>query len=86
MGKCAPLKDPNTTIFEVDDEEELIRMIAAIFRYRDPEIILTFNGQGFDYDYLDKRLQRMMLDWPVMGRLKGEKSYVKDKGWSSKAH
>lgn len=89
MGKYLPItkeKISGLEIFEVKTEEELVRMMAAIIDYHDPDILTGFNIMGFDYAYLNARLERNFRKWPIMGRLKGESAVVVDGGWSSRAH
>ncbi len=42
----------------VKDEKELIKRICEIIRERDADIIVTYNGDAFDFEYLKGRAER----------------------------
>jgi len=89
LGPCADIpkeKLCNTEIIHVETEEELVNAFADLILTRDPEIITGYNIFGFDYKYLHVRLIQQLLEWPVMGRLLGEKAVMKDQEWSSGAY
>lgn len=89
IGDCKNIpeeKMKNATIFRVDNEEELIRMFAAVIQHHDPEIITGYNLLGFDYPYLDKRRELMNINWPIIGRLRGIISYIHEQNWKSGAY
>lgn len=75
-----------TQVYNVKSETELCNTFAEIMRKEDPDIITGYNIFGFDYPYLDYRLQRRNKQWENMGRLKGRSSYMMSKEWSSSAY
>jgi DNA polymerase elongation subunit (family B) len=70
----------------VNNEEEMIRTFERIVRELDPEIVSGYNIHGFDYIYLDKRLQRIGLSWGIMGRIRNEKAILKSMSWQSSGY
>lgn len=89
MGDCdhiPPEKLENVSIIHVVDEVGLIQAYADVIAKVDPDIILGYNIYGFDNDYLDMRLKRLLVEWPTMGRLKGEKGKIISKSWKSGAY
>ncbi len=51
----------------VEDEKELINRLAEVVRERDPDIILTYNGDRFDFKRLSERAKK--YEMPLkMGR------------------
>lgn len=81
-----PSEFPNTKLIKVLSETELVHKFAEVVNKHDPEIVTGYNILGFDYPYLDERLNLDGGEWPVMGRLKNIKSYMKSFSWSSSAY
>ena len=87
LGDCNEIPEDqfaNTTLFKVNTEEELVRMMGALIQYHDVEIITGWNIMGYDFDYLDVRLSRTGNTWPDMSRLKKRRCYVESDSWTSK--
>lgn len=82
-GPCNPLED--TEIIQVNSEIECIKTFGYLVKELDPDIISGYNIHGFDNSYLDRRLGRVMEEWPEMGRL-GEKPDLSSKNWFSNAY
>ncbi len=70
----------------VRDEVALCHSLADLIVRIDPDVISGYNIFKFDYDYLNTRLERKALEWPTMGRVIGEKTWMKVKTWESSAY
>jgi DNA polymerase delta subunit 1 len=53
--KVAPLPDPSISVEIFEDEGDLLIEWARYVHYRDPDCLVTFNGDGFDWPYLYNR-------------------------------
>lgn len=76
-------KIENAMLFVVETEEELVRMMCAIIRFHDPEIITGYNILNYDFSCLNARLEILFNKWPVVGRLKDVRSTLKSDSWQS---
>ena len=89
MGDCNQIpkeKLDHCIIINVSTEMELIEAFAKVTLETDPEIVTGYNILSFDNYYLDNRIKRVLENWPVMGRIKGEKSVMSSKNWKSGAY
>lgn len=89
LGDCAELpKDINATIIKVSNEFDLCEALCDIIKEHDPEIISGYNILGYDYDYLNQRLENLAKEWNIKAsRLIGVKpKIVNPPKWSSKAY
>lgn len=84
-GVSNPPDDDDEFIF-VNSEEKMIRKFESLIRELDPEIISGYNIHGFDYIYLDKRLQRLGLKWGELGRIRKEAATLKSMSWQSSGY
>lgn len=73
-------------IIKVKSEMELIDKFCELIVKYDPEIVSGYNIFGFDYPYLDARMQRRMRDWKCIGRLIGEKTSMTSFSWGSSGY
>lgn len=73
----------NCHIIEVDSEMDTILEFGRIMREQDPDLVLGYNILGFDYLYLNGRLGINLEQWPFMGRMPGNPTYLKSQNWSS---
>jgi DNA polymerase elongation subunit (family B) len=76
----------NVETIGVKDEVQLCYALAELIKRIDPDIVTGYNIFAFDYDYLDIRLGKKAQEWPCMGRIIGEKSWMKRKTWESSAY
>lgn len=79
----------NCEITRVNNENELVQEFGRIISETDPEIITGYNIYGFDYPYLQARLDMRMWQWPDMGRLlllENEEVTMENINWSSGAY
>ena len=60
----APEKKPGYLML-VKNEKELIQGIVDTIRERDPDIIVTYNGDQFDFDYLKNRARINKVSLPL---------------------
>ena len=72
-------------IIPVRTELEMVEVMAKLFEYHNPDVISGYN-LTYDFTYLGARLARLGHKWPCLGRLKGERVYLSDNGWSSSAY
>lgn len=56
-------EDPNSIIIKVETEKDLIDKFCDIIIEEDPTIITGYNILGFDYYYLNTRLERKNQTW-----------------------
>lgn len=59
---------PNGEIIFCDDEEELLNKFSQMIRTIDPDLINCYNGQGFDFPYIQERSSTYSIE--AYGRLK----------------
>ena len=76
----------NVEIIRVNSEIECIDMFAQLVKEADPEIVSGYNHHGFDNDYMDARLERVMEEWREMGRIIGQKVEKDSRTWASAAY
>jgi DNA polymerase elongation subunit (family B) len=71
----------------VKDQEQLVFWLANIVEKHETNAIITYNGLGFDYDYLNWRLLDFANTWPRIGKLKYVDTDVEaPKAWESGAY
>lgn len=70
LGACAPVTDvEGMRVIAYEDEYELLcgwRDLMVI--YGDPDKVVSYNGTGFDFAYMAKRLERLRLQRQVYSR------------------
>lgn len=89
IGECNHIPEEKLAhceIIKVKDEIDMVEAFGQVVRDTDPEIITGYNILGFDYPYLDHRIKRKLKEWPVMGRISGERSHMTSKTWASGAY
>jgi DNA polymerase elongation subunit (family B) len=90
MGDCAklPKASEDVIVIKVLDEYELCEALTQVIHDHDPEVISGYNILGFDYPYLDQRMQNMVKEWNVRAsRLLGvNPKLIIPKKWSSKGY
>ncbi len=70
----------------VDTELKLLETFAEIIRINDPDLLSGYNILQFDNKYINARLERNGIDWPVIGRLKSRTGRIQNLCWSSNAY
>ena len=87
LGSALEMKDVN--IISCQSEKDLINALSDLVIRLDPEIVTGYNIFGYDYPYLDARLNRANLadvKWKNMGRLVDGKTAIRTKEWQSSAY
>jgi len=84
FGNCRDLD--NAEVIRVDSEFNCIDTFSRLVIEEDPDIISGYNHHGFDNDYLNARLERLMEEWREMGRLIGQKVEMESRTWASAAY
>lgn len=51
-------KEPNLLVAEDSDDEEIINKFVRLIKEEDPDLIVTFNGDDFDWPYLKNRAEK----------------------------
>jgi DNA polymerase delta subunit 1 len=57
------------TLIKYKKETDMILGFADLVKKLDPDIMTGYNINGYDWTYLNTRLQRMDISWPCIGRL-----------------
>ena len=86
LGDCNHIPEErlkNVKIIKVSTEAELVYAYSQVVIEVDPDILTGYNIYGFDNDYLDARLSRLLCNWKTMGRLIGEQCKMYSKTWKS---
>lgn len=89
VGDCPPVKD--TEIIKVGDELGLIYSFCDLIKRLNPTVIVSYNGFGFDYPYLDARYYSAVNrgeageEWFECGRLKNHLPKMAKIEWKSGA-
>ncbi|TPX67220.1 DNA-directed DNA polymerase [Spizellomyces sp. 'palustris'] len=83
LKKCANIVGTHTMSFE--REEELLKTWSEFVVTMDPDIIIGYNINGFDFPYLLDRAKALNVkDFPFLGRIIGSQTCAKDSRFSSK--
>lgn len=76
----------DTEVITCRTEMDLIDELARIVQEYDPDVLSGYNIFGFDYPYLQARLDMYLRSWPNMGRLHNSPTVMKVKSWESSAY
>ncbi|AEH25222.1 DNA polymerase domain-containing protein [Pyrococcus yayanosii] len=49
----------------VSSEREMIKRFLRVIREKDPDVIITYNGDNFDFPYLLKRAEKLGMKLPI---------------------
>jgi DNA polymerase elongation subunit (family B) len=86
LKKCGPIE--GAIVKEYPSERELIKDFVKTIANLDPDILYTYNGDGFDCKYLIERSEILGIDkWVLrqLSRLKDVPAEVKEEKFSSSA-
>jgi DNA polymerase elongation subunit (family B) len=92
LKTCADITsdDPEVPVFveSYDTEREVLLAWKELLVKTDPDILYTYNGDGFDCNYLYVRSQKMDCEegFLLLGKLKESPGKVLDKTFSSSAY
>jgi len=70
------VKRDYVTVF--DDERGMVQALVDKIKEKDPDIVVTYNGDSFDFPYLKERCQRLGLKFDV--NADGSEPVVRQKG------
>ncbi|KAL2912943.1 DNA-directed DNA polymerase delta [Polyrhizophydium stewartii] len=85
LGTCAHIV--GTHVLSHQTESEMLRAWSQFVREVDPDIIIGYNINGFDFPYLLDRAEALQLDdFALLGRISDSKTKAKDTRFSSKAY
>jgi DNA polymerase elongation subunit (family B) len=73
-------------IISVKDEEELLEEFQNVIIREKPQIITGFNIFGFDYRYINIRMNKHLKPWKNIGLLINDTVEVKEIFWESSAY
>ncbi|KAI9090938.1 DNA polymerase family B-domain-containing protein [Phlyctochytrium arcticum] len=80
---CANIVGTHTMSFE--REEDLLQKWSDFVQEMDPDIIIGYNINGFDFPYLlDRAAHLKVHNFPFLGRIKDVRTQAKDSRFSSK--
>lgn len=75
---------PDATVFYVRDEEGLLDKFVDLLSELDGDVLIGHNVLGFDYSYLNTRLENLVKKWGISGsRLKDREPVFFDESWQS---
>ncbi|KAK3251031.1 DNA polymerase delta catalytic subunit [Cymbomonas tetramitiformis] len=84
LGSCANI--PGATVVACDTETALLRAWSVDVIAADPDMIVGYNVQNFDIDYLLKRAANLRVDdFALFGRVRRKRVESKEATFSSKA-
>lgn len=84
LKSCAPIVGADVSSF--DTEQEMLSAWARFVRASDPDILTGYNIVNFDLPYLIERAEKLKVaDFPLLGRLIGQKTIMKKTQMSSSA-
>lgn len=83
-GDCSEIDDVD--IIKTKTEEELYDEFSNIVNKLNPDVMIYYNGCGFDVPYMDARKRWDGSEWKTMGRLKGHVINPEVISWHSSAY
>lgn len=84
LGDIYPLES-DVFIYRYKNEIELIVGWANFIIEKDPDVLFGYNTSGYDDDFIWRRLGRLNVTPPPMGRLRDETPFAKTTTWKSGA-
>ncbi|KAI9013278.1 DNA polymerase family B-domain-containing protein [Gaertneriomyces semiglobifer] len=83
LNTCANIVGTHTMCF--DNEAALLQKWSEFVQAMDPDIIVGYNINGFDFPYLLDRAEALGVhDFPFLGRMRNSQTKAKDSRFSSK--
>ena len=74
-------------MIQCKNEQEVINKTSNLINKLDPDVLLTYNGLGFDYPYINAKQTRFYFkDWANISRLQNYKVRMKNISWKSSAY
>lgn len=85
LNTCANIVGTHVNSF--DTEQKMLAKWSEFVQVVDPDIIIGYNINGFDFPYLLDRAEALNItSFPYLGRIKKIKTQAKDTQFSSKAY
>lgn len=79
MGDYEPWEGQDVIVTKVDTEQDLLLCWASLIRYMDPDIIISYNGDWFDFHYLHTKAKLLGIESvfvSLLTRLDWERKYA----------
>lgn len=76
---------PDVELIKKEKEIDLLMSFGEVIRKYDPDIITGYNIMGFDYSYINDRLNHYFIEWPNISRIKDAKVTLYSKPLNSDA-
>lgn len=73
-------------IHRVTSEKAAVYKMAELFLSNDTSFVIQWNGMGFDWRYISIRMTKKDIELPDMSLIKGDKTWIYEKEWESKAY
>jgi len=73
-------------IIYAKDEFDVLEKFCEIVQKEDPDVFIGYNIFGFDYDYMNTRLEDVGLEWSNIGRLVEKGCGMDELSWNSSAY
>ena len=70
----------------VKDEIEVLEKFFELVEILDPDVFIGYNIFGFDYDYMNARLEDVGMCWKNIGRLQNVDCSINELSWNSSAY
>ncbi|PPQ63372.1 hypothetical protein CVT24_005637 [Panaeolus cyanescens] len=85
LNTCAHIV--GSQVLSFDDETKLLQKWRDFVEEVDPDVVIGYNIAGFDFPYIMDRAKALKMDkFPFLGRIKKQKTEVKETHFSSKAY
>ena len=84
IGPTKKVKD--VEVYYVKDEIEVLEKFFELVEILDPDVFIGYNIFGFDYDYMNTRLEDVGLCWKNIGRLENVDCNINELSWNSSAY
>lgn len=79
VGDCEESESYETWTYE--DENTMIVAFCDLVNEIDPDIVTSYNGLGYDFDYLIQRRSRIHTTLPSMSRVEDEETRIEKLSW-----
>ena len=88
LKQCAPIDQENTIVECYDTEKEVLIAFKNLLIREDPDFIYSYNGDCFDFNYLDIRAKILGIspEFLAFSRIKDYSPFIKHEVFSSSAY
>jgi len=84
VGPCDDI--PGAEVIRYNHEISMLHGLTDLIKETDPTLIITYNGSGFDFPYMEARMKLYMQEWRPCGLLKDQATTIKTSSWKSSAY